>query len=725
MQPAQPRTPTPLLFLAALLLLLLPAAAQDTPEEQGDAPPSVLLVTLGTTRADRLGCYGHAQAHTPNLDRLAAGGARFERAYAHAPQTLPAHASILTGLLPFEHGVHIDGRAALGSGPETLAVQFAARGYRTAGFASAFVLEKSFGLARGFEVYDDSLESSADRKSVMLERKAGATADAALGWLDSSDERPFFCWVHFRDANAPHRPPRGMSPEDPYDGELAFVDAELGRLLAWVAEAAPGSLVIAVGDHGESLGEHGEATHGMLVNEAALRIPLLVSFPDRVEAGRSIAQPVGQVDIAPTVAELLGWPAPEGTSGHSLAGLLAGEATPAWPIAFESELGARQFGLSPLHGVLLEAEAGDGATGLWKYIHSSAPELYRVDTDPGESENLLEAEQERAALMIATLERERARPLHEDGTGEPDMDVAVNLAGIVEAAPGPDPEPRRVGDAPHPREGLEAMEDFELARRQAHVGNALGVVEPLGRVAAAFPRSPWVQTMYACIKIRLRGAEEALTILGQALQIDENFDPAHHAMARTMIALGDPEMAMAHLQIAVELRPANFRARLMLAQRFLQQRAFDEALEEYRAITEIRPQEPHSWWNYCRQLQSQKQWETLSTALQEGVTLCGDDLNLTNYCSWILATNPLDVGRNGELAFELARQNAVTTERADPNVLDALAAAQAEMGLFEEAAVTAGEALRAARQRRMRSIETAIAGRKRLYEMGRPYRLPR
>lgn len=725
MQPAKPRTRTPFPLLAALLLPFLPAAAQDTPEGEPDAPPSVLLVTLGTTRADRLGCYGHDQAHTPNLDRLAAGGARFERAYAHVPQTLPAHASILTGLLPFEHGVHIDGRAALGSGPETLAVQFAARGYRTAGFASALVLEKSFGLARGFEVYDDTLASSADRKSVMLERKADAAADAALAWLGSSDERPFFCWVHFRDANAPHRPPRGVEAEDPYDGELAFMDAELGRLLAWVAEAAPNSLVIAVGDHGESLGEHGEATHGMLVNEAALRIPLLVSFPGRVEAGRSITQPVGQVDIAPTVAGLLGWPAPERTSGRTLLRLTEGWGKGAWPIAFESELGARQFGLSPLHGVLLEAEEGDGTTGLWKYIHSSTPELYRVDTDPGEQDNLVDSHRERVAFMTAALERVRARPLREGGTEEPDMDVAVNLAGIVQAVPGPEPEPRPVTDAPHPREGLAAMEDFELARRQAHVGNALGVVEPLGRVAAAFPHSPWVQTMYASVKIRLRGAEEALEILGQALEDDEGFDPAHHTMARTMIALGDPEMAMAHLQIAVELRPANFRARLMLAQRFLQQHAFDEALEEYRAITEIRPEEAHSWWNYCRQLQSQKKWETLSTALQEGVTLCGDDLNLTNYCSWILATNPLDVGRNGELAFELARQNAVTTERGDPNVLDALAAAQAELGLFEEAAVTAGEALSAARQRRMRSIETAIAGRKRLYEMGRPYRLPR
>ncbi|MDP6408869.1 MAG: sulfatase-like hydrolase/transferase [Planctomycetota bacterium] len=727
MQTAKPKTAAALLLLAVLLSPLLAAAAQDTEARppEGDTPPSVLLVTLGTTRADRLGCSGHDAAKTPALDGLAAGGARFERAYAHVPQTLPAHASILTGLLPFEHGIHIDGRAALGEGPSTLAERFGRRGYRTAGFASALVLEESFGLARGFEIFDDTLESSPDRKSVMLERKADAAASAALAWLETDDTRPFFCWVHFRDANAPHRPPRGVKAEDPYDAELAFVDSQLARLLAWAAEAAPEALVVVVGDHGESLGEHGEQNHGMLTNEAALRVPLLVSFPGRVEAGRTITQPVGQVDIVPTVAALLGWPAVEGASGRSLAGLLAGEQQPGEAVAFESELGARQFGLSPLHGVLLEVEEKDGAVELWKLVHSSEPELYRLDTDPGEEHNLFETEARRAASMTAALERVRARPLHPAGTGEPDMDVTTNLAGIVETVPGPDPRPRPVGDAAHPRTGLGAMEDFELARRQAHIGNAVGVVEPLGRVAAAFPRSVWIQTLYASVKIRLRGAEESLAILGQALEIDDNFDPAHHAMARTMVALRDPEMAMAHLQIAVELRPTNFRARLMLAQSFLQQRAFAEALEEYRQITLLRPDDPHSWWNYGRQLQNQKQWETLSAALQEGIVHCRDDLNLTNYCSWILATSPLAEGRNGELAFELARRNATATERGDPNVLDSLAAAQAEMGLFEEAAATAEEALKAARLRRMRSIETAITGRKRRYESGQPYRLPR
>ncbi|MDP6540649.1 MAG: sulfatase-like hydrolase/transferase [Planctomycetota bacterium] len=727
MHTAKPKRPAALLSVALFLGSPSLTAAQDSAAgtPPAERPASVLLVTLGTTRADRLGCYGHEGAETPALDGLAAGGARFERAYAHVPQTLPAHASLMTGLLPFEHGIHIDGRAALGDGPTTLAERFAARGYRTGGFASALVLERSFGLARGFEVFDDTLEASPDRKSVMLERKADAAADAALAWLREDDERPFFCWVHFRDANAPHRPPRGSELEDPYDGELAFVDSQLARLLAWADEAAPDALVIAVGDHGESLGEHGEQHHGMLVNEAALRIPLVVRFPGRVEPGLTVPGAAGQVDLVPTVGALLGWPAGAATSGRSLAGLLAGEDAPGAAIAFESELAARQFGLGPLHGVLVELEEEDGTRGLWKLVRSSTHELFRVDTDPGEEHDLFESRPERAEALVAVLERVRARPLHEAGTAEPDMLVTTNLAGIVDAVPGPDPMPRPVGDAPHPRTGLGAMEDFELARRQAHIGNAVGVNEPLGRVAAAFPDSPWVQTLYASVKIRLRGAEESLVILGRALELDDDFDPAHHAMARTMVALRDPEMAMAHLQIAVELRPANFRARLMLAQRFLQQRAFAEALEEYRQITLMRPQEATSWWNYSRQLQNQRQWAELSTVLQEGAALCPEDLNLTNYCSWILATNPLEEGRNGELAFELARRNAEATEHTDPNVLDSLAAAQAEMGLFEEAAATAEAALLAARQRRMRSIETAIQNRKRLYESGRPFRLPR
>ena len=259
----------------------------------------MLLVTLDTTRADHIGAYGDRRAQTPHLDRLAAEGVTFERAITAAPLTLPAHVSLFTGLYPFAHGVRNNGNFALSEGIPTLATALHAGGYRTAAFVSAFVLDRRYGLARGFDRYDDG---------VGLERRGDRTAAAVDSWLSerSEDHRPYFIWMYLYDPHDPYDPPppfREAFADLPYDGEIAFDDRVVGALIDRVrrSDSDPSTLVAVVGDHGESLGEHGEATHGMFVYESDVRVPMILWWPGRLPAGRRVPALVRSIDLAPTL----------------------------------------------------------------------------------------------------------------------------------------------------------------------------------------------------------------------------------------------------------------------------------------------------------------------------------------------------------------------------------------------------------------------------------------
>ncbi|MBV8199668.1 MAG: sulfatase, partial [Acidobacteria bacterium] len=317
--------------IASLLLVCAMGAAGCAPRQTaagaarpGDEPPhgrgaNLLLVTLDTVRADHLGCYGYAGAETPALDRLAAAGVRFAHASSPVPLTLPSHTTLLTGLLPPHHGARNNGVRGLSAETPTLATLLAGAGYRTAAFVAAFVLDHRFGLARGFQIYDDEIERPANASWLLeAERPGGQVVDRALAWLERDDPRPFFLWVHLYDAHAPYNPPspyRERHPDHPYDGAIAFADAQVGRLLAALGQRglAASTVVAVVADHGESLGEHGELTHGLLLYEPALAVPLLLRAPGL--GPRTVATPVSTVDLAPTLAGLLGRRFPQPPAG--------------------------------------------------------------------------------------------------------------------------------------------------------------------------------------------------------------------------------------------------------------------------------------------------------------------------------------------------------------------------------------------------------------------------
>lgn len=401
----------------------------------------VVLVTLDTTRPDRIGCYGNAAIATPNLDQLAAGGVLFSHAYAAATTTQPTHASILTGLYPHRHGVRANAGFALGADRVTLAELLASHGYETAAFVSSFVLNAKFGLNQGFAHYDDRAVVAALRPG-FGERRADATTDAALRWLARSREAPYFLWVHYYDAHAPYQAPvrfrRGSA--NPYDAEIAFVDFELGRLIQAVERKGRPTLWVVAGDHGEALGEHGEQTHGFLVQEATTRIPLIVHATG-VGGGVEVTTRVSQVDLLPTLLSALGLPAPADLDGVDL-----GREAPALRSILSSNAdGQTLFGWAYLAALY---------RGALKFVDGPEPELYDLSQDPLERENLYAGDREIVRELredLAVLEGAEAGAPSAPRVDLEDEDVrALHALGYLVDAGAPDRLPLRRG-GPNPR----------------------------------------------------------------------------------------------------------------------------------------------------------------------------------------------------------------------------------------------------------------------------------
>jgi arylsulfatase A-like enzyme/cytochrome c-type biogenesis protein CcmH/NrfG len=422
--------------------------ATTSPAKRGRAP-DVVLITIDTLRADRLGCYGHAAARTPTLDGVAKRGARFEVAVAHTPLTAPSHASVLTGLTPLAHGVRDNGAYVLPRAVRTLAEDFHEAGYRTAAFVSGFPLKRRFGFDRGFDSYDDHLPRGKDaRRTAYVERTADRTTDAALAWLRSPEqgEPPVFLWVHYFDPHAPYEAPAEamLGAASPYDGEIAFVDTQLGRLLRALDERRPAAppLLLVTADHGESLGEHGEDTHGIFVYDATIRVPLMLSGPG-VSEGVVVPTVARAIDVAPTLLDYAGL-RPRTMQGRSLRRAVAGERLADEPAYSESLHAQLQYGWAPLHA---------WRTAKHKLIEAPRVELYDLAQDANERDDRSAREPERALAMRRELQRAMAV---DTPNAEQAMDPGTRerLAALGYVGTGGGSSPRPTGRDPKDGIGL-------------------------------------------------------------------------------------------------------------------------------------------------------------------------------------------------------------------------------------------------------------------------------
>ena len=368
---------TGLVFAAWLALLACAAGAAG-------AVTNVLLVTIDTLRPDRLSCYSPEHARTPRIDGLAANGVLFERAFAHDPETLPSHTNILLGMTSLAHGVCENSKSIVAPEFLTLAELLKSRGFSTGAFVSGFPLDSRFGLNQGFDVYDDHYPAKALPGELFSQRRAEKTVSAALQWLSIPKEK-WFCWIHLWDPHDPYAPPEPFLTQygnDPYSGEVAYVDFQLGLLFSELEkrQLIDKTLIILTGDHGESFGEHGETYHGYFAYNTTLWVPLIISAPG-VKAAR-VKDAVGHVDIFPTVCDLLGLEKPASLQGDSLLPFLRGKTRKAKPIYFEALEANVNRGWAPLRGVIENGK---------KYIDSPIPELYDLESDFGETKNLAAA----------------------------------------------------------------------------------------------------------------------------------------------------------------------------------------------------------------------------------------------------------------------------------------------------------------------------------------------
>ena len=559
-------------------------------------PLNVLLITLDTTRADRLGCYGYSLAKTPVLDRLAQQGVLFERAYAPVPLTLPSHASMLTGLFPPEHGLRNNGQAALPQGLPTLATELQAVGYETGAFVAAFVLDHKFGLQRGFETYNDDLSTADPSLHGHHQYRDGSLViNAALRWLRPRSTKPFFCWVHLFDPHFPyltHEDRFGTQFKDrPYDAELAYVDNEIGRLLSTLQKsgALEHTVIVVVGDHGESLGEHGELSHSMTVYDATLQVPLLVVSPQDCQPGHRVTEPVSLVDLAPTLLDRLGMrPLPQ-ASGRSLRAALCGEPLTPMPCYAETDEPYHVGHWSPLRALI---------TAQWKYIRSPKAELYDLLADPRELQNLAtdfpgqlqkldkelmaweERMNQRLAGNVALTEQERhslsslgyasfrgktgqeERPLRDVKDMLPFYYKLNDASAMMDAG-------RYDLAEPILREVVAADEDYfaahgELGRCLLKQNKLPEAVQSLRRTMKLDPGAEQVQSMLGAALLLQGDYAAALEALELAIRLNPDLYQNHFNLGMTFEKLGQPDVAIRHYQDCLTRAPDAVQARQRL-----------------------------------------------------------------------------------------------------------------------------------------------------------------
>ena len=581
--------------------------------------PNVILVTIDTLRADHVGAYGHGAAVTPTLDALAARGVRFATAVAHVPLTGPSHACLLTGLTPLGHGFRDNGGYALGKAVKTAAEDFREGGYGTAAFVSGFPLDRRFGFDRGFETYDDHLPRGNDRRRPpYVERRGDATTDAVLRWMSApASAAPFFLWVHYYDPHAPYEPPGELAEKfraAPYDGEIAFVDTQLARLVHALEEkgALASTVLLVTADHGESLGEHGEGTHGIFVYDATLRVPLILAGPG-VARGRVPTTVARGIDVLPTLLDYSGLPAAAAIEGRSLRPAVEGREMSDAPAYAESLYPERELGWSALHA---------WRTSRLKLVEAPRPELYDLAADAGETTNLVKERSPEAADLRRALQAARSRPAPAaQATAPVDPETAQRL-GALGYIGGGRAQPAGAAGGRDPKDGIRVMPALNRGMSAARTDPAAairdltavladdpGLLMARRTLAVAYAAAGKHDLAIAVLRrlddegqltaedavvlgdnLRFAGRlAPAAEVLRRAARDNPGFPQPWLSLAEVYVKEGKPRDAAAAYEHVLGLSPDHLEALRGLGDLALLEGRLDAAAERYRRILEEDP----------------------------------------------------------------------------------------------------------------------------------------
>lgn len=561
--------------------------------------PNVVVITIDTLRADHLGCYGDKLIHTPNIDALASEAVRFERAYTPVPVTLPAHTVIFTGTYPTRSGMHDFSGNKLSPSQLTLASVLKQHGYTTGAVIASAVLDSRFGLNQGFDFYYDHFDfSRLDESNIEeMERPGNVVADVALDWLSKNHRNKFFLWMHLYDPHYPYRPPAPFNQQyndRPYDGEIAFADAQVGRLITFLKTNGlyRNTLIVLTGDHGESLGEHGEKTHGFFIYNATLHVPVIIRLPG-ASSPKVVSEMVSLADLMPTVLQVLKFDVPSQVQGVNLQPLMAAKKA----AEFESRnLYAETF-LPRLHFNWSELRAVE--TAKYQFIDAPNPELYDLSKDPGERRNLYPerkavAEELRARLATLISQYSAGQELAEKTGLDPALMERLKSLGYAGFSGGGNPTiaDRTITDRslPDPKDRIQIYELISDAIAESQHGQYQDSSEKLNAALKSEPDSVPVHYLLGLDYYRMHQFPRAVEELQHVLQLSPDYSLAVFNLGLAYARTGDLERAIQTLKHALELDGTNFSAAYNLGAAYAQKQMAPEAVTAFRQTIAIAPQ---------------------------------------------------------------------------------------------------------------------------------------
>lgn len=564
---------------AALMSASTMAACGSTQDVGPYANAPVILISIDTLRADRLRIYGYRNGSTPVLDQLGSESIVFENVFSHYPLTLPAHASLLSGQLPTRHGVRDNLGYTLPSDTPTLAARFKLAGYRTGAAVSAYVLRHQTGIAGGFDFFDDAIEIAGTGESLADSQRDGRIAvDALANWIERQENPKLFAFLHLYEPHTPYSPPPSHQLRDPYDGEVAYADELVGRLVARLRARGwfDGAIVAVVSDHGEGLGDHGESEHGIFLYREALHVPWVLRLPGGARGGRRVAGTLGLVDVAATLLDLAGLDA-TGLDGLSARASLGGQAPLEREVYSETLYPRLHFGWSELASITGPA---------FKYIRAPRPELYDRASDPGERRNVIADRASTARPLADTLARIAAGAKPAEPQPIP-AEVRERLKTLGYIGSSGVPLSAYQAALPDPKDKIASVEEFKRALAIDRAGRTREAIALYRRVLAANPLL--LDAWESLAKALLAGGQtrDAIGAFESAIKVEPLKPEPHLALARIYAIEGDPARARQHAELGSQRDPAQ--GFEILAALMMDARRADEAAAFARRSLQVDP----------------------------------------------------------------------------------------------------------------------------------------
>src|SRR5258706_147382 len=580
-------------FRRIFFTLIALSAAQAVAQTPEKSVPNVVLISIDSLRADHLGCYGYQQIKTPNIDGLAADGARFTRAFTAVPVTLPSHTAILTGTYPMLSGMHDFSANKLSPQQPTLATVLKQSGYVTGAVVASAVLDSRFGLNHGFDFYYDHFDFSRLEEANLdeMERPGNVVADQVLDWLGKNSQKKFFVWMHLYDPHYPYHPPEPYSrvyAGRPYDGEIAFADEQVGRLLRFLKDKGlyQNTVIVLSGDHGESLGEHGEKTHGFFIYNATMRVPLIIHLPGK-SAAQVVESTVSLVDLISTALQAAGVDIPSQVQGQSLLPLLRGDkADRPRTVYGETFLPRIHFNWSELRGA---------ENAKYHFIDAPRPELYDLAKDPGELHNLLEekravANEMRAQLVALIRDNSAGKELAEKTGLDPALMERLKSLGYAGFSGGGGDPTITNRELPDPKDRIATYELISEAIADSQHGRYQDSIVKLKAAIKTEPQSVPAHYLQGLNYYRSKMFPQAVDELQKTVQLSPDYSLAVFNLGMAQARAGQIDAAILTLQRALQLDSTNFEAAYNLGVAYIQKKDFEPAAGAFRRSIAVNPE---------------------------------------------------------------------------------------------------------------------------------------